>query len=175
MAKAAACTTRRSPGLYSRPRSHRSEVSLGSTMTRLTAPTSCGFTVFAASGTSKSGLPNAQRPGSTCAWTTFGAAAAAPKVVQAHVDPGRWALGKPDLLVPLAANTVKPQEVGAVRRVIVDPKLTSERWLRGLEYKPGDRRVVHAAAFAIQETGQWLGSWTPWYGFVSLPAPLAYR
>ena len=101
--------------------------------------------------------------------------ASAPKVVQAHVDPARWALGKPDLLVPLAANTVEPQEVGALRRVVIDPKLTSERWLRGLEYKPGDRRVVHAVAFTIQETGQWLGSWTPWYGFVSLPAPLAYR
>ena len=108
-------------------------------------------------------------------YAAVAATAAAPKVVQAHVDPGRWALGTPDLLVPLAANTVKPQEFGALRRVIIDPKLTSERWLRGLEYKPGERRVVRAVAFAIQETGQWLGSWTPWYGFVSLPAPLAYR
>ena len=40
---------------------------------------------------------------------------------------------------------------------------------------PGDRRVVRAAFFTLQETGQWLGSWTPWYGFVSLPAGTAYR
>ena len=40
---------------------------------------------------------------------------------------------------------------------------------------PGDRRVVRAAFFTLQETGQWLGSWTPWYGFVNLPAGTAYR
>ena len=40
---------------------------------------------------------------------------------------------------------------------------------------PGDRRVVRAAFFTLQETGQWLGSWTPWYGSVSLPAGVAYR
>ena len=40
---------------------------------------------------------------------------------------------------------------------------------------PGDRRVVRAVFFTLQETGQWLGSWTPWYGSVSLPAGVAYR
>ncbi len=84
-------------------------------------------------------------------------------------------LGKPDLLLSLAANTVKPQDVQLTKRTVIDPKLTREHWLRGLEYKPGDRRVVHAAYFTVQETGQWLGSWTPWRGFVSLPATLAYR
>jgi hypothetical protein len=40
---------------------------------------------------------------------------------------------------------------------------------------PGDRRVVRAAFFTLQETGQWLGSWTPWHGFTSLPRGVAYR
>src|SRR5262249_21641669 len=40
---------------------------------------------------------------------------------------------------------------------------------------PGDRRVVRAAFFTVQETGQWIGSWTPWYGFVELPAGAAFR
>jgi hypothetical protein len=40
---------------------------------------------------------------------------------------------------------------------------------------PGDRRVVRAAFFTVQETGQWLGSWTPWYGLTTLPADTAYR
>jgi hypothetical protein len=35
--------------------------------------------------------------------------------------------------------------------------------------------VVRAVFFTLQETGQWLGSWTPWYGFVNLPAGAAYR
>jgi hypothetical protein len=29
--------------------------------------------------------------------------------------------------------------------------------------------VVRAATFFVEGTGQWLGSWTPWYGFVTLP------
>jgi Cu/Ag efflux protein CusF len=99
----------------------------------------------------------------------------APKIIQAHVDFDRWVLGKPDLLLRLAENVVQPQEAQRIQRTVIDPQLTHERWLRGLEYKPGDRRVVHAVSFTVQETGQWLGSWTPWRGFVSLPAMLAYR
>ena len=40
---------------------------------------------------------------------------------------------------------------------------------------PGDRRVVRAATFSVERTGQWLGSWTPWHGFVTLPENVAYR
>jgi Cu/Ag efflux protein CusF len=108
-------------------------------------------------------------------YTQAAATPASSKIVQAHVDFDRWVLGKPDLLLSLAANTVKPQDVQLTQHTVIDPKLTREHWLRGLEYRPGDRRVVHAAYFTIQETGQWLGSWTPWHGFVSLPATLAYR
>jgi hypothetical protein len=60
-------------------------------------------------------------------------------------------------------------------RAVLDVGLTATRFVRALEYMPGDRRVVRAAFFTLQETGQWLGSWTPWYGSVSLPAGVAYR
>ena len=40
---------------------------------------------------------------------------------------------------------------------------------------PGDRRVVRAAFFTVQETGQWIGSWTPWYEFSALPDSTAFR
>jgi Cu/Ag efflux protein CusF len=103
------------------------------------------------------------------------AAAAPPKVIQAHSDFARWELGKPDLLLTVPANRVKPQGGETVERTIIDPGLTSDRWLRGLEYKPGDRRVVHAVRFTIQQSGEWLGSWTPWYSFVSFPEGLAHR
>ena len=29
--------------------------------------------------------------------------------------------------------------------------------------------------FTVEGTGQWLGSWTPWYGFARLPSSVAYR
>ena len=99
----------------------------------------------------------------------------ASKPVQAHVDLQRWVLGPPDLALTLPANTVAPQPAEVITRVVLDPRLKSERWLRGLEYQPGDHRVVHAVRFTVQETGQWLGTWTPWRGFSSLPPGLAYR
>jgi hypothetical protein len=100
--------------------------------------------------------------------------AARPKEIQAHTDFGRWQLGEPQLKRQLIASTIDPQ-VSEVRRSLIDLGLTSERRLRALEFMPGDRRVVRAAFFTVQETGQWIGSWTPWYGFTSLPKGTAYR
>ena len=97
------------------------------------------------------------------------------KPVQAHFDINRWRLGDPDLRLALPPNTVTPRQADEVRRVTLDLRLTGDRWLRGLEFRPADGRVVHAVSFAIQETGEWLGSWTPWHPFFELPTGLAYR
>jgi Cu/Ag efflux protein CusF/cytochrome c5 len=88
---------------------------------------------------------------------------ASTKAIQARTDFDPWELGKPDIVLRIPAGA------------IVDPKLKSDRWLRGLEYKPADRRLVRAVSFAIQESDQWVGTWTPWQGFVSLPDGLAVR
>jgi hypothetical protein len=95
--------------------------------------------------------------------------------VRAHVDFGYWQLGEPTLKRQLAANTIEPQQANEIRRTIIDLGLSSERHVRAVEYLPEDRRVVRAAFFTVQETGQWIGSWTPWYGFMSLPSDAAYR
>jgi Cu/Ag efflux protein CusF/cytochrome c5 len=95
--------------------------------------------------------------------------------VQAHFDGRRWMLGNPDLQLTLPANTVAAKQADQVQRVSLDPRLTRDRWLRGLEYKPADGRVVHAVSVTIQESGAWLGSWTPWHPYFELPAGLAYR
>jgi Cu/Ag efflux protein CusF len=101
--------------------------------------------------------------------------AAAPKPVQAHADFTTWVQGPPDLLLPVPSAAVAPQSAERVYRTLIDPGFKSERWLSGLDYHPADRRFVHFARFTVQETGQWLASWTPWHGFVDLPAGLAYR
>lgn len=100
---------------------------------------------------------------------------AAPAEVRATAHVGHWQLGEPDLARQLAATRVEPGRADFTQRVIVDPGITSDRLLRALEYQPGDRRVVRAATFVIEGTGQWLGSWTPWYGFVTLPDGTAMR
>jgi len=97
-----------------------------------------------------------------------------PQAVRAHIDFGRWHLGEPSLIRQLDAMIVEPQQVNDVKRRVVDLGLTSERRVRAIEYMPGDRRVVRAAFFTVQETGQWIGSWTPWYGFTTLPAGVAF-
>jgi hypothetical protein len=101
----------------------------------------------------------------------------APKqqAVRAQIDFGRWQLGQPDAVLELQAITVEPNRPNDIQRTIVDLALATERGVRALEYIPGDRRVVRAAFFTVQETGQWIGSWTPWYGFVKLPQSVAYR
>jgi hypothetical protein len=100
--------------------------------------------------------------------------AARPPEVRTHIDFGQWQFGEPQLKVAVPANTIEPQ-ARVIRRTVIDLGLKSERRLRALEYMPGDRRVVRAAFFTIQETGQWIGSWTPWYGFATLPNGLAFR
>ena len=97
--------------------------------------------------------------------------AAAPQEVRATTHANHWRLGQPDLTLDVAAGNQR----SGIRRAVVDLTLTSARQVRALEFMPGDRRAVSAAVFSVEGTGQWLGSWTPWHPFVSLPDGAAYR
>src|SRR5215469_11182077 len=101
--------------------------------------------------------------------------AARPKDIRAHADFGKWQLGEPSLKLQLPSNTIEPQSGNQVKRSVVDAGPSSGRSIRGVEFMPSDRRVVRAAFFTIQETGQWIGSWTPWYGITSLPRGTAFH
>jgi len=98
-----------------------------------------------------------------------------PPAIRALAHTGHWMLGEPDLTRPLPANTIAPQQPDGIRRTVIDLDLKEERRVRALEYMPGDRRVVRAAFFTVQETGQWIGSWTPWHGMMELPDGTAHR
>jgi hypothetical protein len=84
--------------------------------------------------------------------------AARPAEVRAHTDFGHWELGEP-------AQTLRVPGSG-----VVDTGLRTARRIRAMEFMPGDRRNLRAAFFKVRETGQWIGSWTPWYGYMSLPS-----
>lgn len=101
--------------------------------------------------------------------------AAAPQDVRATAHVGHWQLGDPDVLKPLEPIRIEARQADMVRRSIIDLGLTTERRIHAIEYLPGDRRVVRAAVFTVQQTGQWLGSWTPWYGVTKLPNGVAAR
>ena len=101
----------------------------------------------------------------------------APKTaaVRAHVDFNAWPLGAPDLVRDLDPVVVEPNQPDDIKRTTIDLASTTERNVKAIEYLPGDRRVVRAAFFTVQETGQWIGSWTPWYGFTKLPDGVVFR
>jgi hypothetical protein len=88
------------------------------------------------------------------------------KEVRAHMDLDHWELGEPQLKLPFT---------GASARIVIDTGLKSERRVRAVEYLPGNRRDVSAAFFTVQETGQWIGAWTPWFSYFSLPKGSAWR
>jgi hypothetical protein len=90
------------------------------------------------------------------------------KEVSAHFDPGHWQLGEPQLKLPVAEITI-------LRKTGIDTGLKSERRIRAIEYIPGNRTFVSAVFFTVRETGQWIGAWTPWYSYFSLPKGSAWR
>jgi hypothetical protein len=94
---------------------------------------------------------------------------------RARIDFNTWPLGMPDLVRELEPIAVEANQPDEVKRTVIDLGLTIPRDVRAIEYLPGDRRVVRAASFSVQETGQWLGSWTPWYGYTKLPEGVAFR
>jgi hypothetical protein len=98
-----------------------------------------------------------------------------PESERLTLDAAKWTLGTPDLLRRADPTAVDPGEPLQIRRVTIDLGLSQDRWVRALEFKPGDRRVVRAASFSIEDTGQWLGTWTPWHGTITLPEHVAYQ
>ena len=101
--------------------------------------------------------------------------AARPEEIRArNLHAGHWHLGEPSLVRALPPARIEAGQADHVRRTVVDLGLTSAQRVRAVEYRPGDRRVLRAAFFTIQETGQWIGSWTPWYGYQQWPEGTAF-
>jgi hypothetical protein len=95
--------------------------------------------------------------------------------VRALAHLSHWQLGRPGLIRPIPSSAIEAGQADHVRRIVVDLGLRSERRLRAVEFLPGDRRVVRAAFFTVRQTGQWIGSWTPWHGYTLLPANASRR
>jgi hypothetical protein len=54
-----------------------------------------------------------------------------------------WSIGKPDLIVSAPKYTVKANMADWFGSFYVDSGLTEDRWIKAIEVKPGDKRVVH--------------------------------
>jgi len=87
-----------------------------------------------------------------------------------------WMLGDPDaVLVAEAGVTIEPGRAARTARIVLDTAGTRDTWVRALDYKPSDARVVRAASFTVVETGQYVGTWTPWQTTVQLPERAGIR
>ena len=60
-----------------------------------------------------------------------------------------WQLGKPDLVIEMPAGfEVRATGPDVFRNFVIPTRLTEDKWVRGIEYRPGARKVVHHAIFA---------------------------
>jgi len=82
----------------------------------------------------------------------------APEGDSAHAQtpPARvdgWQLGQPDLVVELPEPYIlRPGKTDVFRNFVIPIPLTSGRYVRGIEVRPGNLRVVHHATIGIDRT-----------------------
>lgn len=70
-------------------------------------------------------------------------------------DTGGWLLGKPDLVVALdPAYTLAPLPTDEFRIFAIPLPVTARTYVRGIEFHPGNPRVVHHANIRIDRTGE---------------------
>ncbi len=98
-----------------------------------------------------------------------------PPAVRAEPNSDVWRLGDPDLQIELPGALIEPAVSTFVVRTAFDTGLTEWRSVAALEFKPAERRFIRAAWFFAEDSGRWLGSWTPWHGFTRLPEDLAWQ
>ncbi len=60
-----------------------------------------------------------------------------------------WPLGPPDLVVEIPAFTVPPDGQDIYRNLVVPVPVDEDRWVRAVDFRPGDPRVVHHARMMV--------------------------
>jgi hypothetical protein len=87
-----------------------------------------------------------------------------------------WGAGAPDVvLAPEKPFAVEAGSPAARQRFELTTALTETRRLKGLAFRPGDRRVVRYAVVSDAATGRWLWTWTPWQTSMTLPENVVYQ
>jgi mono/diheme cytochrome c family protein len=60
-----------------------------------------------------------------------------------------WQLGQPDLVLEMPAGFEVPASgPDVIRNFVIPTKLIEDKWVRGIEFRPSARKVVHHAIFA---------------------------
>ncbi|OFW29414.1 MAG: hypothetical protein A3H97_17200 [Acidobacteria bacterium RIFCSPLOWO2_02_FULL_65_29] len=67
--------------------------------------------------------------------------------------PAGWRLGKPDLVLEMPLYTLPASGKDVLRKFAIPIRIAGTRYVRGLEFQPGNARVVHHANMKIDPTG----------------------
>ena len=90
--------------------------------------------------------------------TPRGNPADAPAPLDLAAFDNTWEFGEPDLVVTSEEFVLPTAGPDLYPSLVADTGLTEDRWIKWIEFKPGDRRVVHhAMMYAIQEDPEFLG------------------
>ena len=94
-----------------------------------------------------------------------------------HMDhSGHWMLGQPDAIVTAGNGArIAPGTPPGFQRIVIETGFASDRWVRAIDYHPGDKRVTRAAFLTVAATGQYLGGWTPWQSSTTMPGGAAIK
>jgi len=98
-----------------------------------------------------------------------------PRERRLKADLDRWRHGRPAIVRQIGGGRPASDQADPVGAVDIDLRLVNDTLVRGIEFIPADRRTLRGASFYVRETGQWLGSWTPWHGASLLPAGTVHR
>jgi Flp pilus assembly protein TadD/mono/diheme cytochrome c family protein len=63
-----------------------------------------------------------------------------------------WQLGRPDMVLETPPYTLQADGTDVFRSFVLPPSITSTRYVRGVEFRPGNRRLVHHAVIRIDRT-----------------------
>ena len=87
-------------------------------------------------------------------WVDTGAVEGNPADLPAlPVYPDGWRLGEPDLIVAMPeAYVLEPGASDILRNVVIPIEIPSTRYVRGLEFRPDNARVVHHANIRVDRT-----------------------
>jgi hypothetical protein len=87
-----------------------------------------------------------------------------------------WEQGEPDEVLAVAENVkIAAETPFKVERFEIATGLKQARWLRALQLKPADRRVIRYAAIYETRSGRWLGTWSPGSQVSAMPEGTAVQ
>ena len=94
--------------------------------------------------------------GTLAKWVDAGAPMGDPKELPAKVTYNDgWAFGEPDLIFkPTEAFTLSGNGADEYRCFVVPSGLTEDRYIRGMEVRPGNRKIVHHVRTFADLSGQ---------------------